>query len=557
MTAAILSDAGLVWTPELLAELSPTELAFINGCFDGGVWSPHPDNLPQQMAYECEADILGYGGSAGGGKTDLGIGKALNKHRHAAIFRREGPQLLGIRNRLTEILGNDDGYNGRDNVWRNAGPRNVYIEFGSVPHAGDENKHQGRPKDFLLIEEAANFLASQVRFLMGWNRTTVPGQKCQTLMTFNPPTNTEGLWIVEFFAPWLDKKFTNPAKPGELRWAASLPSTENHPNGRDLWVDDGRPFVLVNDEAIYDFDPLKFDKEDIIKPRTRTFISARVSDNPYLMGTGYMSTLQSLPEPLRSQMLKGDFSAGMQDDPWQLCPTEWVELAMDRWKPMVPKPEMDSLGVDVARGGRDNTILIPRHGMWFDKPQVHPGAETPDGPKVAGLSMAAARNGAVVHIDVIGVGASPFDFMNQIKNYPVMGVDVRVTATRTDKSGLLTMFNLRSQIGWLFREMLDPANNTGIMIYPDPKLKADLCCIKWSVSGRTIKVESRDDIYDRLKRSADWASAIFLAAMDTPRLMFAASNDGVLRVHDPYSNMTHDIGVHTGGNKPYDPYANM
>ena len=30
-----------------------------------------------------------------------------------------------------------------------------------------------------------------------------------------------------------------------------------------------------------------------------------------------IETLQSMPEPLRSQMLDGDFSAGMEDDEWQ------------------------------------------------------------------------------------------------------------------------------------------------------------------------------------------------------------------------------------------------
>lgn len=549
---------NIAWAGDDFQHMTPEERRFVlNMMTDGGVWTPHPDNIPQQLAYECEADILGYGGAAGGGKTDLGIGKALNKHRAAAIFRREAPQLLGIRNRLVELLGSDDGYNGRDNVWRNAGPRNVYIEFGSTPHAGDETKHQGRAKDFLLIEEAANFLASQVRFLMGWVRTTIPDQKCQTLLTFNPPTNTEGQWIVEFFAPWLGKKNPNPAQPGELRWAASLPASEKYPNGRDLWLDDGRQFVLVEDQPVFDFDPLAYEEEDIITPKTRTFISARVSDNPYLKGTGYMSTLQALPEPLRSQMLKGDFSVGMQDDPWQLCPTAWVELAMERWTNMHPKPPMDSLGCDVARGGRDNTILIPRHGMWFDWPQVHAGSETPNGPKVAGLCMAAARDRAVVHIDVIGVGASPYDHMNAIPNYPVIGVDVRHTATCKDKSGLLSFFNLRSQLGWLFREMLDPDNNTGVMLPPDPRLKADLCCIKWDADGRTIRVESREDTIDRLDRSPDWASAIFLAAIDTPKKMFALREAGGKKYYDPYKEIDERAGVLTASSKPYNPYDNM
>ena len=37
-----------------------------------------------------------------------------------------------------------------------------------------------------------------------------------------------------------------------------------------------------------------------------------MTDNPYYMASGYIATLQSLPEPLRSQMLFGDFLAGIR-----------------------------------------------------------------------------------------------------------------------------------------------------------------------------------------------------------------------------------------------------
>lgn len=549
--------------PDLLRHMSQEDLDFLNACVDAdGVWTPHPNNEPQQLAYACMADILGYGGAAGGGKTDLGIGKALNKHQKIAIFRRESPQLLGIINRLQAILGTRDGYSAAPyNVWRDAGPRKVYIEFGSAPHGGDETKHQGRDKDLLIIEEAANFMASQVRFLMGWVRTTDPEQHCQTLLTFNPPTSTEGQWIVEFFAPWLDTKFPNPALPGELRWAASLPASEKYPNGRDIWLDDGTSFVLVDEEAVFDFNSDDFDPEDVITPKTRTFISARVSDNPYLMGTGYMATLQALPEPLRSQMLKGDFTAGMQDDPWQLCPTAWVEAAMQRGQAVIDKlqaeamPEMMALGVDVARGGKDNTILIPKYDkLFFGKPEVHAGAATPDGYKVAGLVVSTVRDHANINVDVIGVGASPYDILNKAKQ-PVFGIDVRKSVPeKRDKSGKLKFFNLRSYLGWNLRELLDPANNTGIAIYPDPRLKADMCAVKWSADGLTIQVESRDEILKRLQRSADWFSAICLAAIDNPKMAVIMEALGKPRDYDPYDEAER---VHSAQGRSYDPYKNI
>ena len=124
-------------------------------------WRPLPG--PQTQAYLSDADIIGYGGAAGGGKTDLACGKALTQHRKTMILRREATQLSGILDRLTELLHGREGYNGQDRIWRLGDKQ---IEFGSVPNVGDEMKYQGRPHDLLLFDEAANFLEASVRFLL-------------------------------------------------------------------------------------------------------------------------------------------------------------------------------------------------------------------------------------------------------------------------------------------------------------------------------------------------------------------------------------------------------
>jgi hypothetical protein len=45
------------------------------------VWIPNPG--PQTTAYECDADQMLYGGEAGGGKSDLLIGAAIQDHRRS------------------------------------------------------------------------------------------------------------------------------------------------------------------------------------------------------------------------------------------------------------------------------------------------------------------------------------------------------------------------------------------------------------------------------------------------------------------------------------------
>ncbi|MFZ9511285.1 MAG: terminase [Burkholderiaceae bacterium] len=493
-------------------------------------WLPLPpkgvsDLSPQAMAWASLADITGYGGAAGGGKTDLiaGLVQDGTRHERALIVRREKAQTDGVVQRLTEIIGHTDGHNSQKSVWRI--PGGALTEFAGLDNPGDERRWQGRPHDLKAFDEVTEQREHQVRFVMGWTRTNNPNLRARVLMTFNPPTTDEGRWVIAFFGPWLDK--THPLYPtpyGALRWCAMLP--DGRGNSKDRWVANGEPFVLVDGEPCYEFDPDDYAPEDIIRPKSRTFIPARVTDNPYYMATGYMSVLQSLPEPLRSQMLYGDFQAGVTDDPWQLLPTAWVEAAQARWKPRAPRGEMLAMGVDVARGGKDNTVIVARHrddqaghDRGFAPPQIHPGTETPDGPAVAGLVVAGRRNDAPVQVDVIGVGASPYDTLNGM-GVQVMGVNVSEKTPGTDKSGRLTFVNLRSQLGWALREALDPANDTGIALPPEevaPGLRRELCTPKWGVHGMQVWVESREDIITRLKKSPDMFSAIALANMDVPK----------------------------------------
>jgi hypothetical protein len=191
------------------------------------------------------------------------------------------------------------------------------IEFGACQYENDERKFQGRPHDLKGFDEITQFTESQYKFLITWNRSTIPGQRVRVVATGNPPVSAEGRWVIDHWGPWLNPAHTNPAKQGELRWFVTSG------DGKDIEVPDHNPVLIKYDDGT----------EDWTYPKSRTFIRARVEDNPRLMETGYRRTLQNLPEPLRSRMLRGDFGVGHEDDEWQIIPSDWVLAAQARWAP--------------------------------------------------------------------------------------------------------------------------------------------------------------------------------------------------------------------------------
>ena len=437
---------------------------------------------------------MGYGGAAGGGKTDLACGLALTAHERSIIFRREYPNLKGVLDRLHELIDGRGKWNGQDKVYRLSNGK--VIELGAVQYYEDVRKFRGRPHDLIVFDEATEFEERQVRFLSGWLRTTTEGQRCRVLLTFNPPTDTEGQWVVPFFAPWLDEEHPSPALPGELRWFATVDGKEvERPNG----------------------EPFEHDGETI-QPLSRTFFPAKLADNPALARTGYGAQLQSLPEPLRSQLLFGDFRAGVQEDAWQLIPAKWVRAAVERWKAR-PKPDvpLTVAGVDVAHGGKDATVKADRFGDWVGTLKKWPGSQTPTGNAAASLVVKDHDPNAPMNVDAIGYGASCAE---RLAEAPPQGyglrakpINVAESSNHRDKSRRFKMINKRAEMYWRLREELDPDNDPTLCLPDDPELIADLTAPKYEITTRGIKIESKDDIKERIGRSPDCGDAVALTML--------------------------------------------
>ena len=480
---------------------------------DARVWRPLPG--PQLEALFSEADIVGFGGQAGGGKSDLITGLTLTEHTRSAIFRREKAQTERFTQRIEELLGSTAGLNSQKGIWRLPGGR--LLELGGLDNPTDHQRWQGRDHDLKAFDEVTEMRESQVRFVMGWNRSAKAGQRSRALMTFNPPTTAEGRWVIKFFGPWLDDKHPNPALPGEVRFFTTIG------DDADYELPDGRHFVVLEDGTFdYDFDESKVDAKMIRRPKSRTFIPASVTDNPYYMGdANYIAQLQSLPEPLRSQMLYGDFKAGIEDDAMQVIPTAWIDAAMDRWvadarsKGLRGKGRMDSMGVDPAAGGRDKFVIARRHGVWFDDLIRIPGNQVgTDGAVGASHVLAARRDQAPMHVDVIGWGSAVHTSLvgNKLQSVPIIASN---TSMERSLEGNLPFANKRAEMVWRMRETLDPNAKEPAMLPDDTMLRSDLAAYRWKYTARGILIRDKEEMKKDLGRSPDDGDAVCLANMAT------------------------------------------
>jgi hypothetical protein len=442
----------------------------------------------------------------------VAIGLAVTRHRRSIIFRREQDQVRDLWDKLGTICGPHGRSNENLLVWRDL-PGDRTVRLAGVKNERDWKKYQGHENDLHAFDEATEFSEAQVRTLIAWNRTRIPGQRCRVVLGFNPPTTPEGQWIIDFFGPWLDPQHPDPAEPGELRWFAVV-------DGKDVPRPDGEPFEHGG---------------ETITPLSRTFIPARLEDNPILEATGYRKTLQNVPEPLRSQLLYGDFQVGLTDDEWQVIPTAWVRAAQARWhKDGAKGHKVTALGIDLAQGGADSTVIARRYGTWVAPLEVHPGASVPDANVNAAHVLKALTEGGTAYIDADGIGASTYFLVRAKVGEAVQSYLGSAGSDEHDESGLLGFNRKRSEAWWRFRCMLDPAKNPSVALPPDRRILTELCGPRYTIENGEIRVERKPDVIKRVGWSPDYADAIIMS--------FEAPSYGA-RLADAYRRAQQDRGA--------------
>lgn len=464
-------------------------------------WVPNPG--PQTEAYFSPADLLYYGGAAGGGKSQLLMGLAINEHRVSRLFRRQFKDIDGeggLAPGLAQIMGSTAGYNAQKHVWQIPGKIRRAVEFGAFETPKEAEAYQGRAADLIGFDEAVQFQESIVRFIIGWNRTAIPGQRCRTVLASNPPITPEGLWIFEWFGPWLDPEHPNPAKPGELRYYSYV-------NGHEIEVDKDYRSVVTDANG----------NEMEVRPKSRTFIPASLSDNPDLLDSGYASQLAALPKYLQTAYLEGKFTTTLEDSDRQVIPAEWVLKAQQRWmmrKGDLQTRPMTALGVDVADGGQDRMVCTPLHGVVFGEPKVKPGVDVKTLEQKVAMVANAAKDDPQINIDCgggYGGGLSDVLTNNRFNVVRCKGAEKSIAYDRTRTRSFA---NKRAEWIWRFREGLDPETGDNIALPPGRELLMELTAFREKPHAdmrSVIQIEDNEEISKRIGRSPDLAWSLFFA----------------------------------------------
>ncbi len=244
--------------------------------------SPWPK---QWEMIDCEADIVVFGGAAGGGKTDALLMEPICRGLHevpgfnAVIFRRTYKQVTetgGPWDKACSIYPNVGGVaHVGDLEFRF--PSGAKIAFRHIQHEQDKHNYAGSEICYLGFDELYHFTESQFLFLTSRNRST-----CGVRPYIRATTNPDPGWLRRFLAPWVHDEW-----PGE-RFHSGHIHWHVREKGEIRWVSEGTPFS-----------------------KSITFIAARLEDNPTLNedpNQDYRTTLLALPPVEQQRLLYGNWN---------------------------------------------------------------------------------------------------------------------------------------------------------------------------------------------------------------------------------------------------------
>lgn len=348
-----------------------------------------PQRGPQEQFLSSAADIVIYGGAAGGGKS---YGLLLEPLRHAltkpgfgtVIFRRNSKQ---VRNTgglwdTSEAIYNPVGLVPRESIlqWEHPATGNT-ITFDHLEHEKSIYNHQGAQIALIGFDELTHFTAKQFWYMLSRNRS-VSGVRPYMRATTNPDPDS---FVADLIAWWIDQDPNSPTyglpipeRSGVVRWFVNISGTLH-------WADTAA-------ELLEQFEGSE--------PKSLTFIPSSLDDNPALIDAdpGYRANLMALDPVEQARLLHGNWkvrkSAGtMFQRAWfpVLEKTPALKRIVRTWDFAATKPNTENKDPDWTRGLKVGitdagqlvvTDLIGTRDNPGEVDQLYTRTAQADGPKV-------------------------------------------------------------------------------------------------------------------------------------------------------------------------------
>lgn len=257
-----------------------------------------PQAGPQELALSSSADIVFYGGSAGGGKSWMLLYEPIrhldNPNFGAIIFRRELPQITnegGLWDQAVELYPHLGGVPVQSPKMQYRFPSGAKITFAHLQHDKTVSSYDGSQVPLFEFDELQHFSRRQFFYMMTRNRSMC-GVKPYIRASMNPvpPDNKIGGWLHEFVGWYLDADgYADPAKSGVIRWFITR-------NEKLIWGDSREELVAQYPKS---------------RPKSFTFILSRLKDNKILcdMDPDYKANLEAQPLYERERLM-GDEDKG-------------------------------------------------------------------------------------------------------------------------------------------------------------------------------------------------------------------------------------------------------
>ena len=258
-----------------------------------------PQPGPQETFLSTGANIIIYGGAAGGGKT---YGLLLEPLRHknrdgygAVIFRKNSIQIYNEGGLMDESIKMYSNIRGAE-LKRTHRPLWTFGGKGKLSFAhldGDDDllKWQGAQITFIGFDELTHFSERQFFYMLSRNRS-VCGVEPYIRATCNPDADS---WVASFVSWWIDPEtgYPIPERSGALRWFIRRDEVIH-------WAD--------YQEELWEKFSLKT-KDERQEPKSVTFIASTLYDNKILMETNlsYLANLKALSLVERERLLHGNW----------------------------------------------------------------------------------------------------------------------------------------------------------------------------------------------------------------------------------------------------------